>query len=230
MISNKILVSVLYLLFISGCSTHMTTVEYEGNGENAAVGTPSVGQVVVSDNRGTDGNWLGAIRGGYGNRLKTLRTAESTDLMVDKMYTTALEKAGILDTSDSAPYQLSVQITKFDCSYYFNREAHAHVDVSLKQVSNRAIRFKKSYKTDLTEGGVGAGIFGDVDTLRDLAEEAMNQTIDKMLGDSEFIESLTVQPTATESLDSAARLEELKSIYEQGLLTEEEYHSLFRYR
>lgn len=210
-------------LLISACSTHMTKVEYEGNGQTAGETEPVVGQVVVSDSRGTESNWLGAIRGGYGNRLKTLRTDESTDVMVDRMYTSALGRAGIYSSSDTAPFQLNIQITKFDCSYYFNREAHAHVNVSLKRNLDALVSFEKSYKTDLAESGVGAGIFGDVDTLRDLAEDAMNQTIDKMLGDTEFIEALTSQPTPPEEPSFTARLEELKSVYQQGLITKQEY-------
>ncbi len=215
--------TLFYFLLLAGCSTHMSKVEYEGSGAVAGEAEPVIGQVIVSDSRDTDSNWLGAIRGGYGNRLKTLRTEESTDVMVDKMYTSALEKSGIYSSSDSAPFQLNVEITKFDCSYYFNREAHAHVNVSLLRKADAKIAFEKSYKTDLTESGVGAGIFGDVDTLRDLAEEAMNETIDKMLGDSEFMTSLTVQPVVAELPDASARLEDLKAIYQQGLITEEEY-------
>ena len=137
-----------------------------------------------------------------------------------------MKAAGIYSSSDTAPYQLNIQITKFDCSYYFNREAHAHVNVSLRGNSDGQTSFEKSYKTDLTEGGVGAGIFGDVDSLRNLAEEAMNQTIDKMLGDSEFIESLARQPAALETYSASERLEEMKSLHQKGLITEKEYQEM----
>ena len=94
---------VLGLLFLSGCSTHMTRVEYEGTGVNPKVATPSINEIIVSDERGTESDWLGAIRGGYGNRLKTLRTEESTDIVVDSMYTDSLIKSGIYTKSEDAP-------------------------------------------------------------------------------------------------------------------------------
>ena len=190
----------------------MSKVEYEGTGSGSPESQDKVNQVIVTDQRGTESNWLGAIRGGYGNRLKTLRTEESTDIIVDKIYTDALGKSGILTDSKDAPYQLHVVITKFDCSYYFNREAHAHVEVSLIENESLKPRFSKSYKTDETEGGVGAGIFGDVDTLRDLAEGAMNKTVDKMLGDQEFIDALEIEvvkyrdPTDTSTKKREQRL------------------------
>lgn len=210
------------VLLLSGCSTHMAKVEYEGSGVNSKGVTPSINEVIVSDDRDTESNWLGAIRGGYGNVLKTLRTEEPTDIVVDKMYTDALMKSGIYDESIDAPYSLKVKITKFDCSYYWNREAHAYVDVSLVDNSTSNIKFSKSYKTDQVDPGAGAGIFGDVDTLRDLAESTMNETVDKMLTDSEFIKSLS-HTGGGGSSETNIRLLKLEALYKEGIITEEEY-------
>ncbi len=216
----------IFLVVLSGCSTHASKVEYEGAGIDPSQVEPTVTEIIVSDERRTDSDWLGAIRGGYGNVLKTLRTEESTDAVVDKIYTAALNKSGIMSNTDDAPYSLRVAISKFDCSYYFNREAHAHVDVSLIVNDSSKIKFSKSYKSDLVESGVGAGIFGDVDTLRDLAEKAMNETVDKMLQDPEFIAALLPEKDATPAADSAAyskRLTQLESLRKEGLISESEY-------
>lgn len=214
-----LLSSLISLALLSGCSTHMSKVEYEGTGASSHVNSPSINNVVVSDQRGTESNWLGAIRGGYGNVLKTLRTDESTDIIVDKLFTEALSKSGILLDSKDSPYELRVVITKFDCSYYFNREAHAHVEIALVDRRGSLPKFSKAYKSDVTEGGVGAGIFGDVETLRNLAETAMNNTVDKMLNDPEFIEALSFD----DSGEASGRLKELESLYKDGLISEDEY-------
>ncbi|KAA1190500.1 SHOCT domain-containing protein [Pseudohalioglobus sediminis] len=207
------------LIFISACSTHQTVVEYEGSGIAAPEAGPTINSIVVSDDRGTESNWLGAIRGGYGNVLKTLQTEQSTDIIVDQMYTAALGQSGIYSTDIDGPYSLKVSISKFDCSYYFNREAHAHVRISLIENESRNAVFEKSYKTDETESGVGAGVFGDVDTLRDLAELAMNKTIDKMLSDDEFILAATKQSETAVGI----RIKKLESLYREDLITEKEY-------
>lgn len=80
-------------------------------------------------------------------------------------------------------------------------------------------RFSKKYKSDLTESGVGAGIFGDVDTLRKLAEAAMNDTIDKMLIDPEFIDALSADDTG----DAGDRMKRLEALYKDGHISEKEY-------
>jgi YajG family uncharacterized lipoprotein/putative oligomerization/nucleic acid binding protein len=213
------LLSIFVLLSICGCSTHMTKIEYEGTGNSSASNQPTINSVIVTDQRGTESNWLGAIRGGYGNVLKTLKTEESTDIMVDKIFTDALSISGILYDSKDAPYKLQIVITKFDCSYYFNREAHAHVEASLIDNRSSQPKFSKAYKTDKTEGGVGAGVFGDVDTLRNLAETAMNETVDKMLNDPEFIQALEPENT----VEAGDRLHKLELLYQSGQITDEEY-------
>lgn len=216
--------TLLVSLVLTGCSTHMSKVEYKGTGSRFSESQDKVDQVVVTDQRGTDSNWLGAIRGGYGNRLKTLRTEESTDIIVHKIYTDALAKSGILTDSKEAPYKLQVVITKFDCSYYFNREAHAYVEVSLIENASSKPVFSKSYKTDETESGVGAGIFGDVDTLRVLSEGTMNKTVDKMLVDPEFNDALAIEVGESgSSIDTNDRLKALESLHSDGLLSDEEY-------
>jgi len=206
----------------------MTKVEYEGTGISSKDAIPSINAVIVSDDRGTDSNWLGAIRGGYGNVLKTLRTEESTDVVVDRMYTDALVKSGIYTESNDALYSLKVKITKFDCSYYWNREAHAYVDVLLIDNLTSNAKFSKTYKTDEVAAGAGAGIFGNVDTLRGLAEETMNGTVDKMLTDSEFIKALSSPNTysnltPTGGGDINIRLLKLEALRKKGIITEGEY-------
>jgi hypothetical protein len=196
-------ISVVFVaLIISGCSAHMEKIAYEGAGFELLNAEPLVESVIVSDERGTDGDWLGAIRGGYGNRLKTLRTEEPTSRVVEKMYRDALVKSNLLSLSVGAPLALKVVIVKFDCSYAFNKEAHANVNVSLVDNATSFIIFYKSYKTDEVEPGVSAGIFGDVDALRNTAETAMNKVIDKMLSDEEFIDALlySSKDTAIERL------------------------------
>ena len=86
---------VLLPLIIStiGCSTHMVSVTYQPTGQivRNAPGEASVTVGRFSDDRGTDSNWLGAIRGGYGNPLKKLRTDKPTNEMVEAAFADALE-------------------------------------------------------------------------------------------------------------------------------------------
>lgn len=218
--------AVLLLLAVSlltGCSTHMTKIQYQGIGAPSSVAGKAVAEVVVLDQRGTDGDWLGAVRGGYGNRLKTLRTDKPTDQVVGDAYRAALETSNLYGGHEHGVFQLRVTITKFDCSYYFNREAHAHLLVSLIEKGTAKEVFSQTYRADEVESGVGAGIFGDVDTLRQLAERTLNKAIDKNLQDAAFITALTTATTASRHGNIEERLRELKSLFDQGLIEKSEY-------
>jgi len=174
-------------VLLVGCSTHVTRVTYSGSALPKIIETsPLISDVVVYDERagGKPSDWLGAVRGGYGNVLKTLKTIGPAKLMVRAMYIEGLRKNGLYAGSDEAPFSLKVQLLKFDCSQYVNREAHAHVVVSLLDNKKNKTVFSKIYKTDNEEKAFFAvGIFGNVDTLRSLAESTMTQTVNKTLAD-----------------------------------------------
>ena len=223
---------VLLPLIIStiGCSTHMVSVRYQPTGQivSNALGEASVTVGSFTDDRGTDSNWLGAIRGGYGNPLKRLRTDKPTNEMVEVAFADALRARNILGTKDNAKVAIEGNITKFDCSYYFNREAHAHLLVKVVVMPSRALIFSSTYKTDKTESGVGAGIFGDTDHLAAFAQRTLNESIDKVFSDPGFIEAIlhpSLTPKARSTRSASERLREIEQLKENGLITDSEYEA-----
>lgn len=180
-----VLAALLVALTCPGCSTHMTTLRYipqSGRVENATLNS-QIALGSVTDERGTGSNWLGAIRGGYGNPIKKLRTDKDTSAAVAAVFTEALRARNLLGTNESSRTALDIRITKLDCSYYVNREAHAHINVQLVALPMRTVLFAKSYRTDNTESGVGAGIFGDAEHLATFTQMTLSETIDKALSD-----------------------------------------------
>ncbi|WP_426415231.1 hypothetical protein [Aestuariirhabdus sp. LZHN29] len=218
---KKVGIALLAMLVLGGCSmNYKADIDYTDRGVVVAGAEPVINRVEVMDERGTDPHWLGAIRGGFGNRLKTLRTEDKTEVVVQVAYTEALKRSGLFTESDSAPYRLQVVLTKFDCSYYFNREAHAHAEVAL--IDNRTSRkvYSRSYRTDEVEPGVGAGIFGDVETLRALAETAMTKNINKMFYDGYLVKRLSSTPSLN---NTTKRLKKVEALYGGGLISERDY-------
>lgn len=189
------LLAIIGILILQGCSTHLTTVEYEGEGIRTNSSQPPINKITVIDQRNNGSNWIGAIRGGYGNPLKTLKTIDPVNIVVEKMITDALKKSNLYTDSLDANRTIEIKIIKFECQYYYNREAYA--DLSVRVINNTTSKaiYSKTYKTLRTEAGSGAGVFGSVETLRNLAEETMNNTIDKMLSDQDFIKSLLNNPS-----------------------------------
>ena len=182
----------LLILGTIGCSTHIETVKYQptdlisssASGQGSAVVGPFV------DDRGTNENWLGAIRGGYGNPLKKLYTDRPVSEVVKQAFTDALQTRKLLGDTQNARVEVAGEVIKFDCSYYFNREAHAHVLVKVLSLPSHRVLFSRAYQTDNKEGGWGAGIFGNSDELAQFAQRTQNETVDKVLADPEFIASL----------------------------------------
>jgi len=210
---------------MGGCSSHTMALKYEQSSLLASSTASRKAQVgIVVDNRGTADNWLGAIRGGYGNPLKKLYTEGSTATVVRKAFEDALGARGFLGTSENSDLRIDVSLTKFDASYYFNKEAHAHFTMSLIHKPSSNVLFSREYRTDNKKGGAGAGIFGDVNALASFANETLNQTIDKALNDPDFLAALNTRITAGAETPET-RLQKLEALKEKNLITEDEYQA-----
>lgn len=176
-----------------GCSTHTFQVKYEPTREvlPAADSTPLTSIGTIRDDRGTESTWLGAIRGGYGNPLKKLYSDQPITSVVTTALSDALQARKLLAPANGAAVRLDGSVAKLDCSYYFNREAHAHLLLDVVDLKTNATLFSQTYKTDTKESGVGAGIFGDVDHLAAFMQKTLNETIDKALADPALLNALT---------------------------------------
>jgi hypothetical protein len=175
-----------------GCSTHIESVKYQPTdlASNSVSGGASAVVGSFADDRGTNANWLGAIRGGYGNPLKKLYTDRPVSEVVEQAFTDALQARKLLGDKQTAKVEVTGEVIKFDCSYYFNREAHAHLLVKVLSLPSHTLTFSGAYQTDNKEGGWGAGIFGNTDQLTQFAQRTLNETVDKVLADPEFIAAL----------------------------------------
>lgn len=178
------------LVLLSGCSSHYMAMEYAPTHPPVvATDARGVAAVGVTDSRGTPDNWLGAIRGGYGNPVKKLYTDASTAQVVRDAFEEALAERRLLDPPSSNGIRLEVDILKLDTSYYFNKEAHAHLNMTVYGENGRMI-YQGRVREDRERPGVGAGIFGDVEALADFANETLNAAIDEMLNDPRLLAAL----------------------------------------
>lgn len=215
--------STLLLIFLlSGCSTYEVGLFYTGTPEATSAVSAKIGEIVVQDNRGTDDNWLGAVRGGFGNKLKSLRTSVPTRQTVEFVYRSALSRYGYLDEQEGR-IRLAVNIEKLDCNWYYHREAHAHLAISLIERDTSEIIFYGRYRSDPREAGPTA-IFspGQVGPLQKIVQRALNQAVDKSLTDVALVAALS-RLDNTPEMNSVEKLRQLKELHDQGLITDEEY-------
>ena len=195
--TTRVLVCALLAVGSLACSTTLVPLTYA---PMTAVSRQTPDTPLIAVGKFQDGrnitygeNWLGAIRGGYGNELKRLRTEKPMSEVVQDAFAEGLRARGVYADTGTGKFTLDGTITKLDCSEYFNLEAHAHVDVRVTDDASHGLVFSKSYAADQTEGGFGAGIFASVETLRVLAEKTLRELVDKVLDDPDLRAALQKQ-------------------------------------
>lgn len=173
------------------CGTTAVTLKYDpANVQQAAASAQqSIAIASVTDKRKHDPNWLGAIRGGFGNPLKTLETSMPVKDLVATVYTDGLKARGLL--AEGAPrYDMHIVVNQYDSNQFVRREAHARFAVTLKDKSSGAAVFEKEVAADKVDGSllaVDTGVFADVEDLRKIANQVLQEAVDKTLDDEAFL-------------------------------------------
>jgi hypothetical protein len=189
----KMIVLISVIAAIAGCSTSSVTVGYAPTGVSPVAGAkPLVRVADFVDERGGDPERLGAIRNGFGGEMKRLELSESAAVTVRKAFASGLSARGLLDEHPDATYSLSGRILKFDCSQYVRREAHATLEVTLKDTASGTVIIDRTVVKDEVQGGnvFDTGIFASPDDLRAVAADLLRQVIDDALDDPAFRQAM----------------------------------------
>jgi uncharacterized lipoprotein YajG len=156
--------------------------------QNLPVVKPNVEVLTVSDSRKYTGVHLGAIRGGYGNTLKTLETAKPMKDVVQQAFMDGLTARGLLAQGGSARYGLDVTIEKLDCSQLVRREAHARFQITVFDKTAARPVYTRAYEDSRAdEGTLAGGVFGSVETLGKMANDSMQAAVDQALDNPAFL-------------------------------------------
>lgn len=147
-------------------------------------GAPTIvfGDVVNQRERGE--NWLGAIRGGYGNPLKVLVTEQPVHEVVAQAFRDALAARGM--ATEQGPHRLNLRVIRFDCNQFIPKDAHIILETTLLDSASGATLYQHTYQVDRVGPGIGGGIFTPVEPLRALANDAMQMAVDQALDDPAF--------------------------------------------
>lgn len=184
---KKVFFPLLYLALI-GCSTTQVQMQHEPyGGEKTDNPIIAIGQ--FSDYRKHDPNWLGAIRGGYGNPLKTLETPKPVKDVVRDAFQDGLRQRGLLASADDAKYILNVDIQQYDCNQYVRKESHIKLDIKVVDIKSNQQVFSDRIAVDNVEGSIlsmKTGVFGSVEELKNLAEKTLAQAVDNALDSPGF--------------------------------------------
>jgi len=186
----------LAILGLGGCSTNTVDLAYDTATvvSQPAIAANSVKILSVSDGRKHGSHWLGSIRGLFGNPLKTLNTQVPVKDVVENAFTSALKARGLLAPT-SGDFGMTVVINQFDCNQYRRREAHVRLHVSIVEFASGQQIYDKDIRIDKVTGNLitfDAGIFADVEDLRKVANQALQEAIDEALDDPQLKENLIV--------------------------------------
>lgn len=186
MLKGILLATVVSLL--SACSTTSVGLKYTASTTVAKV-SPTALPVFLGtflDQRGESSNWLGAIRGGFGNPMKTLESERPVAELVRAAFSDGLRaRGGVIDPA-SAQNQITGTIKKLDCSQYVRREAYADIEITVLDKTGQQ-RFSRRYTASNVDGSLmslNVGIFASVDDLRVVLEKTLREAVDKALDDS----------------------------------------------
>lgn len=188
MTSAKLWIIALTALTLGACSTTQVNMNY-ANHNGVSYKNPVIAVNQVNDKRGIDPYYLGAVRSGFGTRLKTLKTEQPVQAVVKTTLTQGLSANGLL-AKNSPKYLLDVQINKFDCSQYVRREAHVILNITLVERSSKKAVYKRTITANKVDGSrmtLKAGAFASVEDLRKVANDALQDAVDQLVQDPAFV-------------------------------------------
>lgn len=179
----------LVVLSLVACSTTPVTLDYKpAQAEPPPRVEPLVAVGDFADDRGTDPHWLGAIRGGMGNPLKTLEFSEGASAAIARGFAQGLAARGLLAKGKPARFTLTAAIHKFDCSQLVRREAHADLLLTLTETATGKMVLQQPIQRDIVQDGsaFATGILASTEDLRAVAADLLRQTVDAGLDSAAF--------------------------------------------
>ncbi len=177
---------------LTACSTTRVDMRYEGS--SALPKTASLQPVVVTafkDARNDDPNWMGAIRGGFGNALKTLESNQPVAVVVQNAFADGLRARGVALAPD-AKLSLSGTIQKFESITVIRRAATIVIDLKVTDLESGKNLLSKTFECEVVDSSGAAGVFASIDDLRSTTESALRQIVDKALDDTEVQQALKI--------------------------------------
>ena len=182
------------LALVSGCaSTRPVELAYQASTSATAfeVGT-SLTVGTVRDERTNGANWIGAIRGGYGNPLKVLETEKPVKDVVKELFVQGLAARQLAPDSE-ASRTLDVSIVELNSSQYVRREAHVELSAEVVDAASGKVLWSGRGSADDVNGSILAmntGIFADPEALRSLLDATLQTAIDEILDDPDMRRAL----------------------------------------
>lgn len=175
--------SVLLLVpLLAGCATS-ASLGYIPTEATVPQAAPLVASVSVTDAREEkDPTYIGAIRGAFGNPLKTLNSARPVKEEAEAAFVAALQVRGLY--GPAAPNALQVTLMELSANQVARREGHTTFSLVLNdRATGRPVFQDKEDVLKITGSIITleAGVFASTDDLRAVTALSLSQAVDQAL-------------------------------------------------
>ena len=194
---KRCLLLALAACWFAGCSTTAVPVRYEAPvsaAKPAATGSSVTVGAFQDGRQEPDKKWIGAIRGGFGNPIKTLHSDVDVSDMVRTSFVDGLAARGVNAGSGTGTNVLTGRIVRLDCDQYVRREATVQIELSVQDAAGRTT-FTRAYAATKVDGSMmtlSAGVFGSIEELRAVMERTLRETVDRALDDAAMRAALQI--------------------------------------
>ena len=183
------LASLLLVGLLAACGTTQSPMAYAPTvpvSTTASRPLVTVVEPVANQRRAgsNDPRWIGTIRGGYGNPVKTLEADRPVDQVVASAFSDALTSRGLQAATGAGRYALAITIYQFDANQYVRREATADFGIRVtERATGREVWSDrtKAYNVDGSILSLSTGVFASVDDLKRVALRSMSEAVDTLL-------------------------------------------------
>ena len=124
---------------LSGCWTTHFALKYQAPPKvtPAAAGTPSIMVGTFADMRGYKPNWIGRIRGTFGNSLERLVVDESVATLVQTQFRDGLLARQFAVVNADAVFEISGVVRKLSSIQYVHLETDVEIEVAAAPAVNQ---------------------------------------------------------------------------------------------
>jgi uncharacterized lipoprotein YajG len=187
------LVTLAAAVILSGCWTTHLALKYQAPPKvtPAAAGAPTIMMGKFVDVRGEKPNWIGRIRGTFGNSLERLVVDESVATLVQTQFRDGLLARQFAVVDAGAEIEMSGVIRKLSSIQYVHLETDVDIEVQLRRspsgdqifshaYSARAVEPSRAYTVQAVESA------RPVDAIRALTERILRDVVNQALDDPAF--------------------------------------------
>lgn len=182
---------------LSGCWTTHLTLKYQAppNVTAAPAGTPTLMVGTFVDLRGYKPNWIGRIRGTFGNSLEKLVVDESVATLVQTQFRDGLLARQFPVVDADAVFEISGVVRKLSSIQYVHVETDVEIEVQLRRLSTREAIFTHTYSAQAVQASRAYTVQAvesarPVDAIRALTQKTLRDVVNQALDDPAFREAL----------------------------------------